>query len=225
MRRLSRGLREQTPREIHAVWKRSRFAIDILKAFGSARFLAFAVSLDEQFADELRKKGCPFCKGALNSSWYQRKSRSPFDTPLPEGWNTFYGLCCSREGCRRRSRPFSIRYAGRSPHSGGVLLLCNLLRAGGAQRHVLALCKELLVSERTVRRWLRFWKVACRRTKWWRELGGRFGMMSGSAIDLFEILKLKHPLELSIEIMAKETSHLWAEIRINVGDRVYAEDA
>ena len=107
----------------------------------------------------------------------------------------------------------------------GTLLLCNLLRAGGAQRHILALCKELLVSERTVRRWLRVWKVACRRTKWWRELGGRFEMMSGTVSDLFEILKIRHPLELSCEIMAREGVTLWAEIRINVGDRVYAKDA
>ena len=66
---------------------------------------------------------------------------------------------------------------------------------------------------------------ACRRTKWWRELGGRFEMMSGTVSDLFEILKIRHPLELSCEIMAREGVTLWAEIRINVGDRVYAKDA
>jgi hypothetical protein len=104
-------------------------------------------------------------------------------------------------------------------------LLFNLLYSGGAQRHVLTLCKELQVSERTARRWLRFWKAVCLRTKWWREFGGRFGLMSGSIIDLFEILKLKHSLEISCEIMAKESAHLWVEIRMNVGDRVYAEDA
>jgi hypothetical protein len=161
----------------------------------------------------------------LHAAWYQRKSRSPFEAQLPAEWDTFYGLCCSKVGCRRRTRPFSIRYAGRSPHSAGILLLCNLLRAGATQRRVLALCKELLVSERTIRRWLRFWKASFLRTKWWRELGGRFAIMSGSAIDLFEILKLMHPLERSCEIMAKESAHLWAEIRINVGDRRYAEDA
>ena len=50
-------------------------------------------------------------------------------------------------------------------------------------------------------------------------------MMSGSVIELFEILKLRNLRELSCEIMARETAQLWNEIRINVGDRVYAEDA
>ena len=204
---------------------RSCSAIDILKTYGNARFLAFAASLDKEFASDLKQKDCPFCKGPLNSAYYQRKSRFPVDVPLPEGWNTFYSLCCSKEGCRRRSRPFSIRYAGRSPHSAGVLLLCNLLRTGGAQRAVLALCKEFLVSERTVQRWMRFWKAACLRARWWRELAGRIEIFSGSINCLFKKLRAMHPLELSCEILARESVNLWGEIRINIGDRVYAEDA
>jgi hypothetical protein len=183
------------------------------------------MSLDEQFAQQLKAKGCSHCKGPLNCARYQRKSRSPFETKLPEGWNTFYGLCCSKEGCRRRVRPRSIRYGGRSPHSSGVLLLCQLLRTGGAQRAVGALCKQLRVSERTVRRWLRFWKVACRKSKWWRELGGRFALSGGSVIDLFECLNLMHSLLHVCEIVAEASLNLWSEIKINVGDRIHAKDA
>ena len=199
--------------------------MDISKPFGSARFFAFVLSLDKQLAEDLKIKGCVFCKGALHFSCYQRKSRSPFDTPLPDGWDTFFSLCCSKEGCRRRSRPLSIRYAGLSPHSAGVLLLCNLLRTGGAQRSIVTLCKELKVSERTVRRWLRFWKVACLQTKWWRELAGRFCLSGSCIINVIENLVKKHTVQLSCEIISKETMNLWAEIRLNVGDQVSAEDA
>ena len=198
--------------------------MDISKLFGSARFFAFAQSLDEQLADDLKQKGCPFCGGALHFSCYQRKSRSPFDIPLPERWDTFFSLCCAKEGCRRRSRPLSIRYAGRSPHSAGVLLLCNLLHTGGAQRAIVALCKELMVSERTVRRWLRFWKTTCLRTKWWRELAGRFSLSGSSIINVFENLMIKNPIQLSCEIIAKETMKLWPEIRLNSFRKFFSND-
>ena len=49
--------------------------MDISKPFGSARFFAFALSLDKQLAEDLKIKGCVFCKGALHFSCYQRKSR------------------------------------------------------------------------------------------------------------------------------------------------------
>jgi hypothetical protein len=183
------------------------------------------MSLDEKSAKDLKLKGCLHCKGPLHRAHYMRKSRSPFETPLPQGWDEFYGLCCSKEGCRKRSRPLSVRFAGRSPHSAGVLLLFNLLRTGGAQRSVVALCKEFLISERTVRRWLKFWKIACRRSNWWRNLAGRFGLSGGTTSDLFSILLGRDILQNAIEKMTSESSNLWAEVRINVGDNPSAQDA
>jgi hypothetical protein len=67
--------------------------------------------------------------------------------------------------------------------------------------------------------------VACRRSNWWRELGGRFALSGASVIHLFEELNFEHSSLLVSEIIAKESSNLWSEIKINVGDRIHAKDA
>jgi hypothetical protein len=127
------------------------------KLFMNARFLDFAQKVDVEFTNKSRLEGCSHCRGALHSAAYQRKGRF-FNIKLPEDWGTFYSLCCSKEGCRKRVRPPSIRYAGRSPFSIALYLLAELIQSGGSQRTIIALSRELHVSERTIGRWQRFWK-------------------------------------------------------------------
>ena len=222
---LSRRLRVKALREIHCLWTWSCSAIDISNIFGNTTFFAFAVTLDTELAESLRLKGCPKCSGTLNYGCYSRKSRSPFKAPLPENWDRFFSLCCSAEGCRVRVRPPSVRYAGRSPQNAGILLLAQLLKAGASQRSVRAICEELLISERTARRWLRFWKTVCRRSRWWAKLSGLLSLSGLSIIQLFHIYQADNRTRTASEKITSETASLWAEMTISVGDSGYAKDA
>ena len=192
--------------------------MDTSSLVSNASFLGFAMDLDRKFCDKTRLKDCPHCGAKLHSACYERKGHNP-ENALPEGWNTFYGLCCSREGCRKRVRPPSVRFAGRSPCSSALVLLAQLLRSGGSQRSVIALCKMLKVSERTVRRWLRFWQVVCSRSRWWRELSSLRSLMGKSLEDLWTLfLEQAKNKESAFEQLISKSENLWDEIQFFVGD-------
>jgi hypothetical protein len=125
-----------------------------------ASFLALLIEVDLDLSAQARRSGCPACKAPLHSARYRRKGHTG-PVRAPEGWDLFHGLCCSQEGCRRRVRPESVRFAGRSPNLPFQVAMVCVLRSGGAQRGVTALAALARVSERTVRRWLDFWVSAC----------------------------------------------------------------
>ena len=139
------------------------------KLFLDASFLEFASRIDFEFAAQARLKCCPYCGGSLHSACYQRKGRL-IDITLPDDWGLFHSLCCSAEGCRKRVRPLSIRYAGRSPFSMALYLLAELIQSSGSKRSIISLSKELHISERTIRRWLLLWKKIYSGSTWWQKL-------------------------------------------------------
>jgi hypothetical protein len=187
--------------------------------------LDFAACRDVEFAEEARKKGCPHCGGSLHYGRYYRKFRSLPDFEPPEGWALFASLCCSREGCRKRVRPLSLRYAGRSPHSVAVLLLCRFLKSGGSQKSTSALCKLLGISPRTVSRWLRLWRAAHSRSVWWRKIASRFGLHGKTFVDLHNTLVGLHSPKTATELLLSECAQLWSEIRITDGEVAPAKHA
>lgn len=177
----------------------------------------FALHLDTEFSEKARLEGCPKCKGKLHYARYQRKGRL-LEIALSADWNSFHGLCCAREGCRKRLRPLSVRFAGRSPFSGALVLLAKLLRSGGSDRCVILLCKELQVSERTIRRWICYWKRVHEKSRWWRKLASRWSSSGKSLIDLFNlILKNKKSLEISFQYLFLNSAELWQEIKFSDG--------
>jgi len=182
-----------------------------------ARFLNFALNLDIEFSEKARLKGCPECKGKLHFARYQRKGRL-LEIDLPSEWNSFHGLCCASEGCRNRVRPLSVRFAGRSPFSGTLVLLTKLLRSGGSNRSVILLCKELQVSERTVRRWICYWKRVHEKSTWWRKLASIWSLSGKSLIDLWNLLlENKKTSENSFEHLILNSAELWQEIKFSDG--------
>jgi hypothetical protein len=72
-----------------------------------------------------------------------------------EAFTRRFSLCCSREGCRRRATPPSVRFLGRRVYLGAVVIVAALV----ARR--LAFAKQSRratgVPARTVRRWLGWW--------------------------------------------------------------------
>ena len=76
----------------------------------TARFWSFLLAVDQDLAEETRKKACP-CGGRLHCANYLRKPRG---TPvqLPEPQCLRLSFCCDRDGCRKRVTPPSVRFLG-----------------------------------------------------------------------------------------------------------------
>ena len=189
-----------------------------------ARILDLLLKIDADLAAATRQKGCPHCGSDLHSARYPLKGRTGDALP-PVGWGLFHGLCCSKEGCRRRVRPPSVRFAGRSPHAPLTLAVVRLVRSGGSERGIAALSRLVQVSERTVRRWLGFWHRA-HRTTWCRELAGRFSLSGLGLKNLWD----RHLAELTMleaqEQLSRLLTGLWPHfITDGVGVDPPAEDA
>ena len=116
----------------------------------------------------------PFCGGPLHSAAYVRKPRGgPPD--LPEDYRVRLSLCCSREGCRRRTLPLSVLYWGRRVYWGAVMLVVTALvqqrSSGSCVRRIKALFG---VPSLTVKRWLTWFRDVFPRSELWQRLYGRF---------------------------------------------------
>ena len=186
---------------------------------GDARIFAFADKLDLKLAAEARRKGCVYCKGILHSAAYFRSPRHSQVT----GKVKFYGLCCSKEGCRRRTRPKSIRFAGKSPYNTSFFLFLRLLSSGPSKRNCLALSRELSISLSTTKRWICCWRRIESNSVWWRTLSSGFYLSGKDLCDLWsKLLTNSRPLE-AFELLLERAADLWPEIRFIGGKDPPAE--
>jgi hypothetical protein len=102
-----------------------------------------------------------------------------------------FSFCCSREGCRRRLTPASLRFLGRKVFFGVVVLLLPVLREGPTPARLGRLCAAFGVSARTVRRWRRFWCETFVASGVWQAVRGRFARpilasaLPGSLLEAF----------------------------------------
>jgi len=204
--------------------------MNTLSLVSNASFLIYAMKIDLQLAENTKQKNCPSCGGKLHYARYQRKGRigdleMPADREGLLDWDTFHSLCCTREGCRKRVRPPSVRFAGQSPYSSATLLLAQLLTLGASQKSVLALCKILQVSERTVRRWLRGWEYIHAKSIWWRRQGSIFNLNGKSLHELWILLQTQKNLEESFKYIILNVAELWQEFKFYVGYPSPAKDA
>lgn len=112
--------------------------------------------IDHELMTEVQRAGCRFCGGRLNRADYPRKPRGG-----PPGLDGSYwkrlSLCCSAEGCRRRSTPPSVRFLGRRVFLATVVVLACVFESGLTAKRLAVLRAELGVSRRTVQRWRRWW--------------------------------------------------------------------
>lgn len=139
-----------------------------------SRYFDLLLKFDEDLAAEARRAGCE-CGGVLHGARYERKPRGG---PAGLGTETAmrFSFCCATEGCRRRTTPPSLRFLGRKVFFGVVVLLVPVLRDGPTPERLARLCERLLVSARTVRRWIRFWREAFPPAHVWQAARGRFAM-------------------------------------------------
>jgi hypothetical protein len=160
----------------------------------SASFWLFLLAVDNDLADETRKKGCS-CGGRLHCANYLRKPRG---TPvqLPEEQRLRLSFCCDRDGCRKRMMPPSVRFLGRRVYLCAIVVLISAMRQGPAPRRVSELSKRFGADESTIARWQTFWREHFPQTPFWKVARASFVTLddfAGFVYSLVDAFLHRHP--------------------------------
>jgi hypothetical protein len=151
----------------------------------AARFWSFLLAVDQDLAEETRKKACP-CGGRLHSANYLRKPRgTPAQLPRQECLRLSF--CCDRDGCRKRVTPPSVRFLGPKVYLGAIIILISAMRQGPSPRRVHKLSKQFGADRRTIARWQVFWRERFPQTQFWKTARARL-------VPIAKIVSLPHSL-------------------------------
>jgi hypothetical protein len=137
----------------------------------AARFWSVLFAIDQDLAEETRKKACP-CGGRLHCANYLRKPRG---TPvqLPERHCLRLSFCCDRDGCRKRVTPPSVRFLGPKVYLGAIVVLISAMRQGATPRRVRELSTRFGADRRTIARWQVVWREHFPQTSFWKNARAR----------------------------------------------------
>ncbi len=150
-----------------------------------ARFWSFLLAVDQDLADESRKKTC-LCGGRLHSANYPRKPRgTPAQLPAQECLRLSF--CCNRDGCRKRLTPPSVRFLGRKVYLGAIVILISAMRQGPTPRRIRELSLRFGADRRTIARWQVFWREHFPQTPFWKNARARL-------VPVIEIISLPYSL-------------------------------
>jgi hypothetical protein len=134
----------------------------------NASFHFLLNSIDQEFAIETQKKGCPYCGNKLHQANYPR---SPFGmlSPFRHYYDERLSFCC--DSCRKRTTPQSVRFFGRHWYPAPFLMLISALTLGINERRLLQVKRHfgIVVSESTWKRWRRWWRDSFITTAFWRK--------------------------------------------------------
>ncbi len=146
------------------------------------RVFRLLLKVDQEIAEEVRSQGCPCCGGVLHSARYPRSPRG-LPPGVAEEECCRFSFCCSRDGCRHRVTPASVRFLSSKHFVGAVVVLLSAVRQGTSPRAVRRLRDTLGVNERTLRRWCQWWRETVTKTPFWKLARGCFPI----AVDHDEI--------------------------------------
>jgi hypothetical protein len=132
------------------------------------RLFELLEKIDKDFAEQARRGGCQFCDAVLHRADYKRKSEGR------ASWNKRLSFCCSREGCRRRCTPPSVRFLGRRVYAGFIVVLVSAMLHGLSDRRVERLREVLPIARRTLQRWRQWWLETFVQTRFWKAQRARF---------------------------------------------------
>ena len=134
-------------------------------------FFLLLLNFDQDLAEEVRARGCPYCAGRLHGGGYQRKPRgAPAD--LPPEYERRESFCCSV--CRKRVLPPSLRFFGRRVYLGPVFVVVSAMIHGISEKRAAALRELVGVSIRTLARWRTWWRKSFPGTAFWKAARARF---------------------------------------------------
>ena len=125
---------------------------------------------DEYFAEIRRRKGCSFCGGTLHAAHYYRGTRGPgIHCELLR-----FSYCCSRQGCRKRHTPPSVRFLGPKVYLGLVIILISAAHLLLDPKDANGVRERFGIDRRTVGRWRNWWIFGFIATFFWKDARARF---------------------------------------------------
>lgn len=114
-------------------------------------------AVDEAIVAAAGKIPCRRCGGRLDRGDYWRKPRGGVMAVVSEDvYQRRCSLCCSREGCRRRATPPSVRFLGRRVYVGVAVIVASVIALSVCTAR--AMFELTGVPHRTIRRWSRWWR-------------------------------------------------------------------
>ncbi len=139
-----------------------------------ARLYASLLQFDTDLAERAGRDACAVCGDALHRGDYPRKPRGVAASLVGEGYDERFSFCCSREGCRKRMTPPSVRFLGRRVYLGVIVVLAAAMQHGASPQRLATLRDSLGVSAQTLRRWRDWWLATFIVTPFWKAARGRF---------------------------------------------------
>ena len=142
----------------------------ILDTIRNVKLYQLLFFIDQDLADQLRIRSCPFCGATVHTANYLRKPRGGPGN-IPEEFSIRHSLCCS--ACRRRVLPPSLRFWDRKVYWGIVILVTVVLQQGRTAGHSAARIMRLVgISRHTLKRWIRYFKKVFPQSNRWKRIRG-----------------------------------------------------
>lgn len=132
------------------------------------RLYEFLEQVDKDFASQAQSGGCDHCRAVLHRGDYSRKPRGG------PSWDKRISFCCSRDGCRKRKTPPSVRFLGRKVYVGFVVVLVSAMLHGPSDQRLQRLCQVLPIDRRTLKGWRKWWSEIFVQLPFWKAARGRF---------------------------------------------------
>ncbi len=107
------------------------------------------------------------CRSAVHSGRYRRKPRGRL-CRLSEEHDWRFSFCCSRDGCRKRKTPPSLRFLGPKVYLAAMVVLIAIMREGATDARMRRLSGLVGVDRRTVERWRKWWRCTFTVTPFWQ---------------------------------------------------------
>lgn len=155
------------------------------KLLQDRRLYDFLEQVDRDFAFEAQSGGCEHCGAVLHRGDYSRKPRGG------PSWDKRCSFCCSRDGCRKRKTPPSVRFLGRKVYVGVVVVLVSAMMHGANEQRLRRLEQALPICRRTLKRWRQWWTEIFVQCAFWKAERGRFrrpigqGQMPLGLVEVF----------------------------------------
>ena len=139
-----------------------------------ARLYASLLRFDADLADRAGREACVICGDVLHRGDYPRKPRGVAGHLVGESYDERFSFCCSRDGCRKRMTPPSVRFLGRRVYVGVIVELSAAMRHGASPSRMATLREWFGVTAQTVLRWRAWWLATFTQLPFWKAARGRF---------------------------------------------------
>jgi hypothetical protein len=164
-----------------------------MKILRDGRLYEILEQVDKDLASKAKIERCRYCGAVLHRGDYTRKPRGG------PSWDKRYSFCCSRDGCRKRKTPPSVRFLGRKVFVGFVVVLVSAMMHGPNPQRLKRLQQELVIDRRTVKDWRQWWTEIFVQGPFWKAARGRFA---------YRLAEVRMPLSLVKAFDARQTDGL-----------------